>query len=76
MGDGDSNYHASVFETLKKAPPSYSCDVQKDECVGHIQKRIGTAPREYKKKNEINSLADEKSVSGNGRLTDVVINRI
>ena len=49
---------------------------KKEECVGHIQKRIRTALREYKRKMKGIRLADGKSISGKGRLTDVMINRI
>ena len=57
VGDGDSNCYASVCEALRNAPTCYSYEVKKEECVGHIQKRIGTALREYKKKNERNSFS-------------------
>ena len=57
VGDGDSSCYASVCEALRNAPTCYSYEVKKEECVGHIQKRIGTALREYKKKNERNSFS-------------------
>ena len=47
VGDGDSNCYASVCEALRNAPTCYSYEVKKEECVGHIQKRIGTGIREY-----------------------------
>ena len=49
---------------------------KKEECVGHIQKRIRTALREYKRKMKGIRLTDGRSISGKGRLTDVMINRI
>ena len=70
VGDGDSNCYASVCEALRNAPTCYSYEVKKEECVGHIQKRIGTALCEYKRKMKGIRLADGKSVSGKGRLTD------
>ena len=76
VGDGDSNCYASVCEALKNAPTWYSYEVKKEECVSHIQKRNGTALREYKRKMKGFRLADGKFVSGKGRLTDIMINRI
>ena len=76
VGDGDSNCYASVCEALRNAPTCYSYEVKKEECVGHIQKRIGTALCEYKRKMKGIRLADGKFVSGKGCLTDVMINRI
>ena len=75
FGDGDSNCYASVCEALKNAPTCFIYEVKKEKCVGHIQKRIGTALREYKRKMKGIRLADGKSVSGKGRLTDVMINK-
>ena len=76
VDDGDSNYYASVCEGLKNAPTCCSHEVEKEECVGHIQKRHGTAFREYKRKMKEIRLADGKSVSGKRPLIDVMINRI
>ena len=76
VNDGDSNCFASVCEALKNAPTCFSYEVKKKECVDHIQKLIGTAFREYKRIMKWIRLADEKSVSGKGGLTDFVINRI
>ena len=53
-----------------------SYNVTKEECVGHIQKGIGTAFNEYKKGMKGKKLADEKTVGGAGRLTQDVIKRI
>ena len=38
------------------------------ECVGHIQKRVGTALRKLKKEN--------KGIGGNGKLTDAMFNKL
>ena len=64
------------FWSPEKARTGCSYDLQKDECVDHIQKRIGTALREYKRKMKWIRLTDGKSVLGNGRLTDVAKNKI
>ena len=76
VGDGDSNCYASVCETLKNATTCYRYEVKKEECVDHIQKAVGAALPEYKRKMKGIRLADEKFVSGEGRLTDVMINKI
>ena len=54
--------------------PDY--EIKKEECVGHVQKRLGTALRKYKKDNKGKKLADGKTVGGKGRLTDKVINKM
>ena len=74
IGDGDSNCFASVRNALQGLQHSY--DINKEECVGHIQKRMGSALRRYKKNRKGTKLADGKSVGGAGRLTDDLINRI
>lgn len=51
-------------------------EIGKEECVGHIQKRMGAALRNFKKKNKGVKLSDGKSVGGARRLTDDCINRI
>ena len=76
VGDEDSNCYAPVCQALKNAPKCHSYEVKMKECVGHIQKCIGTTLREYKRKMKGIRLADEKSVSGKGCLTNAMINRI
>ena len=47
-GDGDSSCFGRVREAVMlKFGESYR--VVKEDCVGHVQKRIGTALRKYKK---------------------------
>ena len=75
VGDGDSSCFGKVSEAMKNQyGESYT--VTKEECVGHIQKRMGTALTEYKKGMKGKKLADEKTVGGAGRLTQEVIKRI
>ena len=71
VGDGDS----SCFGTVKEALKDLYC-VEKEECVGHIQKRMGSALRTFKKDHKGRKLADGKGVGGKGRLTDKVIDKI
>ena len=48
----------------------------KEECVGHIQKRMGNGLREYKRKKKGMKLSDGKGIGGSGRLTDLLIDKI
>ena len=47
--------------------------VIKEKCVGHVQKRMGSALNEYKKSKKGKILSDGKTVGGVGRLTEDVI---
>ena len=51
-------------------------EIVKDDCIGHIQKRMGSALRrlvvEYKGK----FLSDSKKLSGTGRRTKKVIDKL
>lgn len=71
LGDGDSKAFLAV-----KAQKPYGDDVEilKLECIGHVQKRMGTRLRKLKKENKAGKLSDGKGLSGRGRLTDGVIN--
>ena len=71
VGDGDSSCFGNVKEAMK-----HKYHVEKEECVGHIQKRMGCALRRIKKEYKGKKLADGKPVGGKGRLTDKVIDRI
>jgi len=69
IGDGDSK----TFRHVIDANP-YEEDgvlVTKLECVGHVQKRVGSNLREMKKEVVCE---DGKKLGGKNRLTDVVIN--
>ena len=43
-------------------------EVVKKECVGHVQKQVGSALRKLKKEN--------KGLAGKGKLTDALIDRL
>ncbi|GFU68604.1 uncharacterized protein TNCV_1125901 [Trichonephila clavipes] len=61
-GDGDSK----AFDAVKDI---YGKDsVTKLECIGHIQKRVGTRLRKLKSRN--------KGLGGKGKLTDDLINKL
>ena len=75
VGDGDSSSYGKVKERcLQEFGEIY--DVEKEECVGHIQKRLGTALREYKRKNKGKVLSDGGKVGGKNRLTGVAIDKM
>ncbi|XP_071652157.1 uncharacterized protein [Temnothorax longispinosus] len=57
IGDGDSKTYSGILN----AAPYEDITVNKKECIGHVQKRMGTRLRECKKKN--------KGLGGKGKLT-------
>ena len=73
IGDGDSN----TFKTVSEAKPyGESVVIEKIECVGHVQKRMGTRLRNLKKSMKGVKLEDGKTMFGRGRLTDVQIDKL
>jgi hypothetical protein len=75
VGDGDSSSFGCVKEALEEKFGS-AYQIKKEECVGHVQKRLGTALKKYKNDNKGKKLSDGKSVGGKGRLTDKMIDRM
>ena len=61
-GDGDSKSHPAVKDTYP------GVIVKKLECVGHVQKRVGTRLRNLKK--------NCKGFGGKGKLTNDIIDRL
>ena len=66
VGDGDTK----TYETISNEKP-YGDDVEleKFECVGHVQKRVGTNLRKLKTTTGNKKLIDGKTLGGRGRLT-------
>jgi hypothetical protein len=62
-GDGDSKSYKYVVDS----DPYNGKKIEKLECVGHYQKRLGTALRK---------IAAEKKLGGKGKLTGVMINKL
>ena len=56
LGDGDSASYKSVVNSNP-----YDCDIEKLECVGHVQKRTGSRLRKLKQKEKL---------GGAGKLTE------
>jgi hypothetical protein len=73
LGDGDSHAFKSVLESK---PYGDQVEIKKLECIGHIQKRMGTRLRELKKNCKKTMLADGKPLSGKGRLTNLAIDKL
>lgn len=46
------------------------------ECVGHVQKRLGTALRKHNQKLGSKKLIDGKTIGGIRRLTDKKIDKL
>lgn len=72
LGDGDSKGFAAV-EGLGIYGEQ---DITKLECVGHVQKRMGSRLRRLIQKSKGQKLSDDKRLSGKNRLTDAVIYKI
>ena len=73
LGDGDSSAFPSV---LQEKPYGPNFVPEKLECVGHVQKRMGTRLRKLKAVKGREKLKDGKTIGGRGRLTDAAINTI
>ena len=50
--------------------------VKKEDGIGHVHKRMGSALRIYKNKCRGSKLPDRKTVGGRGRLNDAVVHKI
>ena len=70
LGDGDTSSYLEV--NLSK--PYGHIDIRKLECVGHVQKRLGTRCRSLRDSLKKQKLSDGKSISGRGKLTEKAIN--
>ena len=64
IGDGDSKTYSGIV----KAAPYGDDVVTKKECVGHVQKRMGTRLQKLKKEN--------KGLGGKGKLTAKWIDKL
>ncbi|GFX12036.1 uncharacterized protein TNCV_2998191 [Trichonephila clavipes] len=71
IGDGDSKTFSSITASN---PYGEDITVSKIECVGHVQKRMGTRLRKLKQMSS--KLSDGKSIGGKGRLTYRMIDLI
>ena len=70
-GDGESKSYLEIGAN----DPYSGVTVQKLECVWHFQKRVGARLRKLKSENK-GKLSDGKTLTGKGRLTEKVINKL
>lgn len=73
LGDGDINAYKSVCDAQPYGPDIV---INKLECVGHVQKRMGTRLRNLKAQKKKVKPSDGKPLAGKGRLTNLAIQRI
>ena len=66
LGDGDSATYNTIVENK---PYGEDCIPNKLECIGHVQKRVGSRLRKLKSANKELKLDDRKGLAGKGRLT-------
>ena len=75
ISDGDISSFGEVKEALcNKFQNDYPA--KKEDCIGHVQKKMGSALRIYKNKCRGSKLPDGKTVGGRGRLTDAFVEKI
>ena len=72
LGDGDSSTYNSIVESQ---PYGEDCIPNKLECIGHVQKRVGSRLRKLKNSKGLTLADGKKGLSGKGRLTDSKMNR-
>ena len=71
IGDGDS----SAYQKVVESKPYEGLIPQKAECIGHVQKRVGSRLRNLKKIFK-GKLSDGKPLDGKGRLTEKIVNTL
>ncbi|XP_052758504.1 uncharacterized protein LOC128202373 [Galleria mellonella] len=64
IGDGDSKTFKAILDL---EPYGNELPVVKSECIGHVEKRMGSRLRNVRK---------EKKLSGRGKLTDKVVKKL
>ena len=72
LGDGDSKARKLLLQEAVYG----NVEVQKLECVGHVQKRLGSRLRSLKKRLGKTPLEDGKPVGDKGRLTENRIDKL
>ena len=73
IGDGDTKSFKSVCDA---APYGPDVAIIKEECVGHVQKRVGSNLRKLKREMSGKKLEDGLSISGRGRLTEKTMDKL
>ena len=72
LGDGDSKAHKLITEQAVYG----DVEVTKLECVGHVQKSLGSRLWSLKKRLGQTCLEDGKTIGGAGRLTKTTIDKL
>ena len=73
IGDGDTN----TFKKVSVAKPEGNAvEIEKLECVGHVQKRLGTRLRNLKLTMKGKKREEGKTLDGKGRLPDKAIDKM
>ena len=75
IGDGDSSSYGMVAQALGEKWSDQDV-VVKEDCIGHIQKRMESNLRKYKTEKKAKKLDDWQTVGGKGRLTKVVNDKL
>ena len=73
--DGDSSCYSKVRDACT-ACYGESYPVIKEECTGHVRKRMVAGLRKLKRKRRGQKLPDGKSLGGAGRLTEGMMDKI
>ena len=79
IGDGDSKTYGAIVESK---PYGENYVINKKECVGHVQKRMGTRLRDLVKKTTTDvvtknkKIIKKKTLSGKGKLTGKMIDKL
>lgn len=73
LGDGDSKAYNKV---VQEEPYGKDVTISKLECIGHVQKRMGTRLRRLCKEKKGEKLVDGKGLNGRGRLTDSEVDKL
>eukprot|EP00117_Sycon_ciliatum_P010062 scpid62032/ scgid12107/ len=72
LGDGASKGYTAVCAEK----PYGDIPIAKEECTGHVQKRLGKGLRDLKQRLRSTKLANGKAIGGRGRLTDSLIDSL
>ena len=72
IGDGDSKGYSKVVDSK----PYGETEIVKDECIGHVQKRLGKGFKDLRQKFGSQKLPDGKRLCGKGRLTECYMDRL
>ncbi|GFU90646.1 uncharacterized protein TNCV_2092431 [Trichonephila clavipes] len=71
-----NNGNPNVPVAIDESKPYKDVNIDKLECVGHVEKRMGTRLRALKLKLKGKKLEDKKSLGGRNRLTDAEIDKL